>query len=142
MELTLTIGKVARATAVNLQTVRYYERIGLVKPDARRESGYRLYTDEAILRIRFIKHAQELGFTLQEISALLRLRVGRPTRCEEVRTKAERRLEDIRKKIAHLRRMEQVLVELITSCRNRTTTDPCPILRSLERNDKPKGGSS
>lgn len=135
----LTIGKVAKEATVNIQTVRYYERIGLVKPNARRDSGYRLYTDEAILKISFIKHAQELGFTLEEISALLRLRVGRPTRCEEVRARAERRLEDVRKKIAHLRRMEQVLVELITSCRSRKTTDPCPILRSLERDGKPKG---
>jgi Hg(II)-responsive transcriptional regulator len=137
----LTIGKVANEAAVNIQTVRYYERIGLVKPNGRRGSGYRVYADEAVRKIRFIRHAQDLGFTLQEISALLRLRVGKPTRCDEVRTRAERRLEDIRKKIANLRRMEQVLVELVTSCWNRTTTESCPILRSLERNGKPKGGS-
>jgi DNA-binding transcriptional MerR regulator len=118
MESLMTIGKVARQTAVNVQTVRYYERIGLLNPHARRESGYRLYTEEAIRRIRFIKRAQQLGFELKEVRAL--------------REKAEDRLHDVQEKIDHLRRMERALLDLIRRCHRRVSTDPCPILRSLE----------
>jgi len=132
MEATLTIGKVARAAAVNIQTVRYYERIGLVKPQARRDSGYRLYTSEAPRKIRFIKHAQQVGFSLGEIGALLRLRVSETSRCGEVRERTEARLRDVRERINRLRHMERVLEGLVRSCRNRVPTDPCPILKSLE----------
>lgn len=128
----LTIGKVANLAAVNIQTVRYYERIGLVKPDARRDSGYRLYTEEAAHRIRFIKHAQQLGFSLAEIAQLLRLRVSKTVHCEEVRSKTEARLRSVREKIESLRKMAKVLEDLIRSCRSRALTDPCPILSSLE----------
>ena len=128
----LTIGKVARLAAVNIQTLRYYERIGLVKPEARRESGYRLYTEEAARRVRFIKHAQQLGFSLVEIAQLLRLRVRKTVHCEEVRSKTEARLESVRKKIESLGKMAKVLEALIESCRSRALTDPCPILSSLE----------
>ncbi len=128
----LTIGKLARLAAVNVQTVRYYERIGLVRPDARRDSGYRLYTEEAARRIRFIKHAQQLGFSLAEIAQLLRLRVSKTVHCEEVRSKAEARLRIVREKIESLGKMAKVLEVLIQSCRSRALTDPCPILSSLE----------
>ena len=128
----LTIGKVAAQATVNIQTIRYYERIGLVKPVAHRDSGYRLYTGEAVQRIRFIKHAQELGFSLKEIRELLRLRINKNVPCEEVRRRAEAHLEDVKEKIGHLLQMERVLEELIRKCQRRAPTDACPILRSLE----------
>lgn len=128
----LTIGRVARGAGVNIQTVRYYERRGLLSPEAYRDSGYRLYTDDAVRKIRFIKNAQELGFTLEEIAGLLRLRVGRRARCEDVRRKAQAKLGQVDEKIERLRAMRRVLDSLVRTCSKRGTTDACPILRSLE----------
>lgn len=132
MSAELTIGRVARKAGVNIQTVRYYERRGLVSPEAYRDSGYRLYTGEAVRKIQFIKNAQELGFTLDEIAGLLRLRVGRRTRCADVRRKAQAKLEQVNEKIGRLQSMKRVLNGLIHTCRRRGSTDACPILRSLE----------
>lgn len=132
METTLTIGKVAQQAKVNIQTIRYYERRGLVKPFGHRPSGYRLYTGEAVQKIRFIKHAQELGFTLKEISALLRLRVSKTARCEDVREKAHARLKNVKEKIHRLRSIETTLEELIQSCPSQRKTEKCPILRSMQ----------
>lgn len=132
MSAELTIGRVARKAGVNIQTVRYYERRGLVSPESYRDSGYRLYTGEAVRKIQFIKNAQELGFTLKEIAGLLRLRVGRRTRCGDVRRKAETKLDQVNEKIGRLQSMKRVLRGLIHTCRRRGSTDACPILRSLE----------
>lgn len=132
MSAELTIGRVARGAGVNIQTVRYYERRGLLSPEAYRDSGYRLYSREAVRKLQFIKNAQELGFTLDEIAGLLRLRVGRRTRCEDVRRKAEAKLGQVDEKIARLQSMRRVLERLVRTCRKRGTTDPCPILGSLE----------
>lgn len=128
----ITIGRVAKLARVNIQTVRYYERRGILAPDGHRESGYRLYTEEAIRRIRFIKNAQELGFTLDEIGDLLRLRVSHRARCADVRRKAEAKLRQVDEKIATLRSMRHILERLIRTCRKHGTTDACPILGSLE----------
>jgi len=129
----LTIGRVARDAGVNIQTVRYYERRGLMSPEGYRDSGYRLYTDEAARKIRFIKNAQELGFTLDEIARLLKLRIDRRTRCGKVRTQARSRLKIVQGKIEALKGMERVLKRLIDTCARRGTTDACPILESLEK---------
>lgn len=133
----LTVGKVARQAGVNLQTVLYYERRRLLVPDRRTDSGYRLYTPEAVRVIRFIKNAQDLGFTLEEIARLLRLRVGRGVRCGKVKSQAQSRLKLVQNKIVGLRAMESVLKRLIRTCSARGTTNRCPILESLE-----DGGSS
>jgi MerR family transcriptional regulator, copper efflux regulator len=132
----LTIGNVAAQVRVNVQTLRYYERRGLVIPHARRDSGYRLYAPDAILRMRFIKNAQLLGFTLDEISILLRLRVKHRSQCSEVKAKAERKLKSVHEKISALRALEKSLKVLIRACNDRTVTDPCPLLESLEKNGK------
>jgi len=132
MESKLTIGKLARGAGVNVETIRYYERRGLLSPDGYRDSGYRLYTQEALKKIRFIKNAQKLGFTLKEITGLLRLRVSHSAHCGDVKKKAERKLGDVREKIAGLKALEKVLRELIESCEARAATDRCPILKSLE----------
>lgn len=128
----LTIGAVAKRARVNIQTVRYYERRGLVVPDDHRDSGYRLYSDEAIMKIRFVRNAQDLGFTLSEIMSLLKLQVTKRSQCEGVKRKAEEKLADVRAKIAGLKAIENVLSDLIRTCHARNATDPCPILRSLE----------
>jgi len=138
MNAELKIGRVAREAGVNIQTVRYYERRGLVSPEGYRDSGYRLYTDEAVRKIRFIKNAQELGFTLDEIARLLKLRIGRRTQCGKVRTQAQSRLKIVQGKIEALRGMERVLNRLIHTCARRGTTDACPILESLEEGRRRK----
>lgn len=132
MDIELTIGKVAQRAGVNIQTVRYYERRGLLAPNGYRESGYRLYTEEAVRKLRFIKNAQGLGFSLDEIARLLRLRVGRKLQCGKVKKQAQERLRIVQDKLSGLRAMEKVLNRLIRTCGTRGTTDHCPILESLE----------
>lgn len=132
MNKILTIGQVAKQADVNVQTIRYYERRGYVKPDGYRDSGYRLYSEDAVRRILFIKNAQELGFTLKEISQLLRLRVSRTAHCGSVRERAQIHLADVRAKIQRLKSIERVLGELVRICNKRAKTDRCPILRSIE----------
>jgi len=117
----LTIGQLAKAGGVNIQTVRFYERLHLLAPTARTPSGYRVYGEEAVRRLRFIKNAQALGFTLREILELLNLRVSSTTRCGDVQRRAEAKLA-----------LAQVLKDLIRACRAGQPTDRCPILKSLE----------
>lgn len=128
----LQIGVVAKRARVNVQTIRYYERRGLVSPEDHRESGYRLYSGEAVKKIRFIKNAQELGFTLGEILGLLKLQVSHRSKCGEVKRKAEGKLNDVRSRIDSLKAIEKALIELVDTCRSRAATDSCPILKSLE----------
>lgn len=128
---TLTIGKVAKRAGVNIQTVRYYERRGYVRPAGYRDSGYRLYEEDAVQKILFIKNAQQLGFTLREISQLLKLRVSRTAHCGSVRARAQAHLEDVQAKIERLQSIEKVLSELVRVCNKRAKTDRCPILRSI-----------
>lgn len=134
----LTIGKVAKRAGVNIQTVRYYERRGLLIPDGHKDSGYRLYTGEAIEKIRFIKNAQALGFTLEEIEGLIGLQVSHRARCGQVKARAEAKLRDVNAKIDALQAMRKTLLRLVRSCRAGRTTEHCPILRSLDS----KGGDS
>ncbi|MBI2362917.1 MAG: MerR family transcriptional regulator [Elusimicrobia bacterium] len=129
---TLTAGTLAKAGGVNIQTVRYYERRRLLLPGRRTDSGYRLYAPEAVRVLRFIKNAQELGFTLVEVAGLLRLRVGRRSQCGAVRRSAEARLKVVHGKIAALRAMEGILRRLVRTCAAKATTASCPILDSLE----------
>lgn len=131
----LTIGAVAKAADVNIQTIRYYERRRLLLPSDYRASGYRLYTDDAIRKLRFIKNAQELGFTLNEITGLLKLQVSHRSRCSEVKRKAEAKLDDVQDKICSLRAIESVLLDLIKNCGKNASTERCPILRTLEVRD-------
>jgi DNA-binding transcriptional MerR regulator len=84
----LTIGQLAKQAEVNIDTIRYYERRGLLSPQSRRESGYRQYLNDAVVRIRFIKHAKELGFSLDEIAELLSLRIDRAARCGDIKKKS------------------------------------------------------
>ena len=128
----LTIGQLARIVGVNVQTVRYYERLNLLAPSARRPSGYRLYSHQEERRLRFIKNAQTLGFTLREIAELLALRITSTARCGEVLEKARAKLLQVESKVDDLQALARALNSLIRACRVGQPTGHCPILRSLE----------
>ena len=127
----LLIGMVAARAGVNVQTVRYYERRGLVRPAARRESGYREYTEEAVDIIHFIQRAKELGFTLEEIGELLSLRNNTRARCGQVRAKAAAKLSDIERRLNHLQAMKGAMTILLYSCKSDGSIRHCPIIESL-----------
>ena len=128
----LTIGKVAHLGGVGIETVRFYEREGLIEEPPRTESGYRQYPQETVSRIRFIRRAKELGFSLREIKELLALRIDPQTSCEDVRQRAEAKITDIEEKVRTLRRMKKALAKLTAACSGRAPTTECPILEALE----------
>ena len=131
----LTISQVATAAAVNVQTIRYYERRGLVPTPRRTPSGYRQYAEDAVARLRFIKHAQELGFSLQEIQELLALRVRHSAACDVVERKTRQKIDVVQQRIRDLQRMRRTLERLAAACTARRPTDDCPILEVLEDHD-------
>ena len=128
----LTIGQVAEKAEVNIQTLRYYERRRILTPAARRESGYRLYEPGAVQTVRFIKRAQLLGFSLDDIQVLLGLRASTKPQCGRVRAKAEEALRGVESKIAQLDSMRQALKSLIRACGQGKTQDRCPILETFD----------
>ena len=129
-----TIGTLAKAVGINVQTVRYYERRGLLTPIDRRSSGYRLYGVDEERRLRFIRNAQALGFTLNEITELLNLRVRSTSRCGDIQRKAEVKLRQVERKVEDLQALARSLQRLIRNCRAGQPSDHCPILTSLEQN--------
>jgi Hg(II)-responsive transcriptional regulator len=129
--MALTIGQVAEAAEVNIQTIRYYERRGLFPKPRRTPSGYRQYAEDAVGRLRFIKHAQELGFSLQEIQELLGLRVQHGAACDVVEQKTRGKIDVVEQKIRDLERMRRTLEQLAEACTARRPTDECPILEAL-----------
>ena len=131
----LTIGHLAKEAGVNLETVRYYERQGLMSKPPRSTSGYRLFPAEATRRIRFIRRAQELGFSLAEIRELLSLRVSRTTTSAEIKARAEAKIADINAKIRTLESMNKTLRRLTKVCSGCGPVSECPILESLDKED-------
>ncbi len=136
MSAGLTIGRLAKAVGVNVQTVRYYERLHLLGPAARASSGYRLYGPEEEQRLRFIKNAQALGFTLREVSDLLNLRVSSVARCGTIQVKTQVKLRQVEAKARDLRALARALQNLIRTCQAGQPTDRCPILQSLEKTER------
>ena len=128
-----TIGSVAREAGVGIETVRFYEREGLIGKPPRTPSGYRQYPEEAIERIRFIQRAKGLGFSLAEIRDLLALRVRPESECEDVRLRAEAKIADIEARMRDLDAMRRVLTELTRACATGKPTSECPILECLCR---------
>ncbi|MBA1142936.1 MerR family transcriptional regulator [Mesorhizobium neociceri] len=124
--------EVARRTGTNLETVRYYEKVGLLPEPPRTQSGYRNYDTTHERRIRFVLRARELGFSLDEIRALLRLVDERDQPCADARVVAATHLEDVRAKIADLRRMELVLKDVVKQCGD-GTLPACPLIETLFR---------
>ncbi len=127
----LTIGQLAQRAGVGVETVRFYEREGLIPEPPRRPSGYRDYSPETVARIVFIRRAKDLGFTLKEINELLELRVRPRRNCAQVKQSAETKIAGIDGKITALRRMRRALKGLTRACEERTPTTECPILSSL-----------
>ena len=131
----LTIGRLAKEAGINLETVRYYERLRLVPKPPRTASGYRMYPPDAVRRLRFIRRAQELGFSLREIRELLSLRSSPSATSAAVRARAEAKIADIEAKIRTLEAMRQCLRNVAQTCDGCAPLSECPILESLERED-------
>ncbi|MBI2854570.1 MAG: MerR family transcriptional regulator [Chloroflexi bacterium] len=128
----MTIGKAAAEAGVNVQTIRYYERTGLVPAPSRTPSGYRAYGPDTVRLVRFIKHAQELGFTLAEVEELLKLREDRVSPCADVRAAAVAKVKAIEWKIDRLVAMREALCALIACCDSNGSARSCPILETLD----------
>lgn len=135
----LSIGQVARLAGVGVETVRFYEREGLLHQPARRESGYRQYAHDAVARLRFIKRAKELGFQLKEIKELIALRLDPGAGSGEVRGRAEAKVADIEARVRDLQRMKDALLALIAACDGCGPVDNCPIIAAIE-GKLPEGG--
>jgi MerR family copper efflux transcriptional regulator len=127
----MKIGELARQTGVAIDTVRYYERQGLLPPPARMESGYRSYALDDVHRLRFIRRAKDLGFTLEEISGLLELSSRRHEDMAELKQAAKVRLERIDERIAELQRVRAGLEQLVRHCPGHGELGACPILNAL-----------
>ena len=128
---TFTIGKIAKAAGLGGETVRFYERLGLIAEPGRSGSGYRQYRPETVRRLQFIVRAKALGFTLQEIGKLLDLRATPGAGCADVQARAEAKITDIEERIAQLNAMKRVLGELVAQCRSEGPLSECPILDAL-----------
>lgn len=126
----LTRGALAARTGCNLETIRYYERIGLLPPPPRSAGGYRLYGRDLLKRLNFIRRSRELGFALAEIRGLLRLVDGRKFTCAQVETLARDHVHEIRRKIADLRKFQRVLETMASQCSGGTVPE-CPIIDAL-----------
>lgn len=135
MATAMKIGEVAERGGVHLQTIRYYEREGLLPQPARMASGYRLFTEDTVRRVRFIKRAQELGFTLSEIKELLTLRVNESRTSAEVRSIAAAKIADVDEKIRSLQAIKQALTHLTGRCSGHGPASECPILESIDSDE-------
>ena len=126
-----TIGALADAAAVNVETIRFYQRKGLMPSPVRPSGSIRRYAATDLARVRFIKSAQRLGFSLDEVSDLLTLEDG--THCDEARALAERKIQDVRDKLAVLRRIESALGKLVVQCGSAPGAVTCPLIASLQQ---------
>ena len=127
----LTIGAVAEAAGVNVETIRFYQRRGLLPEPDKPYGSIRRYGAADVERVKFVKAAQRLGFSLDEVASLLMLDDG--THCDEARQLAEQKLADVRAKLADLRRIESVLVTLVRDCRASHGTVSCPLISALQQ---------
>lgn len=142
---TLSIGQVARRAGVGVETVRFYEREGLLEEPPRRASGYRQYSEQVVKRIHFIKRAQQLGFSLKEITDLLLLRVDGQTSCEEVKQRTETKIAEGERKLVELQHMRQALLQVAALCTGRGPASACPMLDALDQQemlDQAGGGNT
>jgi len=128
----LSIGQLAKRTDVTVETIRFYEKRGLITPPQRSEAGYRKYAPETVKRIQFIQRAKELGFTLTDIGELLTLRQEPGSGCADIKLHATQKIDQIEQKMADLDRIRQALGRMILKCTGRGTLSECPILEELE----------
>jgi MerR family mercuric resistance operon transcriptional regulator len=131
MRWTLTSGKVAKQAGVNVETLRYYERQGLLVRPGRAPSNYRLYTEETVQRLCFIKRAQGLGFTLKEIKEMLSLRAERGEGCADIKRRAVAKIGEIDEKMHALGAMKRALSKLVSQCSGKGSITACPILEAI-----------
>ena len=124
-----TIGEAAKQSGVNIETIRYYEREGIIPAADRSENGRRLYDKAAITRLRFIRRCRDLGFPISDVRALLDLSDTASKHCDEVRTISERHLSDVRERLSDLRELEAALSELVKACVE--AQSECPTLKQL-----------
>ncbi|MGH6641594.1 MerR family transcriptional regulator [Hypericibacter sp.] len=127
---TLTIGGLSKCTGVNIETIRFYERVGILPKPPRSAGGHRIYSQNQLMRVGFVRRSRELGFSLDEVRALLRLVDGGRYTCAEVKAIALDHLADVRRKIADLQRLEQTLADVAGKCRGGKVPD-CPVIEAL-----------
>jgi MerR family copper efflux transcriptional regulator len=137
----LTSGQLAGKAQVSVETVRFYERKGLLPRPPRRESGYREYPPDAAARIQFIKRSKGLGFSLKEILELFSLRMDPDTTCGDVKKRADHKIADIEEKIRTLQEMKKALTKLVALCHGVGPTSQCPILELLDPGKSIKTGN-
>lgn len=133
--MSFTRSALARSAGVTPSAVRYYERVGILPEPTRTPKGYRVYGPDDVERLRFVRRAQELGFSLDEIAGLLALAVAPGDPCDDVRARAQAHRDDVADKIRDLERIRVTLDGLIAACRDHAPTDPCPILDALRHDD-------
>ncbi len=138
----LRIGEVANRSGIGIETIRYYERQGLLAEPDRRPSGYRQYDEAVVSRLGFIRNAKELGFTLAEIKELLGLWFDVNTKCVHVRQRAEQKITNIEDKIRSLQKMKRSLKTIVSQCVNRDAVDACPLWLGLDEPRKKNAGNS
>jgi len=127
----LTIGQVAKRSGIGIETIRFYERQGLLQEPQRKDSGYRQFAEEVLARLRFIRRAKELGFSLREIGELLAIQDDPNATRGEIKKHASSKLADIEMKILDLQRMRRALKKLVAACPGHGPLEGCPILDSL-----------
>ncbi len=130
--------QVAAEAGVNLQTLRYYERRGLLPEPPRLDSGYRAYHPNAVRTVRFVKTAQRLGFTLEEIESLLDLAAGGPANCEAAQALATQKVAELERKIQNLAAMRESLLQLVATCERPKARRHCPLLDAMDHEDGPR----
>jgi len=128
----LTIGRLAKQAGIGIETVRFYERQGLIEPPRRTESNYRIYPEEEVARLRFIKRTKNLGFTLNEIKELLFMRHDPHATKADIKNKTIAKLENVKQKISDLKRIKTALEHLASSCDGHGPLEECPILKALD----------
>ena len=132
MNTTFSIGQLAKRAQVNIDTIRFYERRGLLPEPERRASGYRVYNADTVDRLRFIVHGKELGFSLAEIADLFALRVDPHTSCADVKLRTDAKIISVRERIEALQKIEQALTKLSNECHGAGPRGDCPIIDALE----------
>src|SRR5258707_15839660 len=131
----MSTAKLAKEGGVTVETIRYYEHHGLLPKAPRTPSGYRKFSGEYVIRLRFIRRAQELGFTLKEVKELLAIRVKPGSGCADVRRKAEAKIADVDEKLRHLQAIRKALLKLTAACVGQGPVTNCSILETLDRQE-------
>ncbi len=134
------IGEVAKQSGLSVETIRYYEKEGLLEKPRRKESGYRQYNHDVIARLSFIQQAKELGFSLKEIGELLSIKSDKNNVCDDVKQLAQQKLVNIESKIKLLQRMKRSLKKLVNVCPSKAPVSDCPILEALSVQSKSCAG--